>query len=138
MALLYYGFISCYIYSFILYIFFRIKIFPKSIDCEKMFIFAMLMGKIYRRKKAFCFKSESLNRQIFNRGPKQSMLILCICRLRAFCTSPMYISRRGNIVSSWFILLGRLAMPKIHGRKTTSLTSFLFLYPIVYCHGSEA
>ena len=26
------------------------------------------------------------------------MLILCICWLRAFCASPTYISRRGNIV----------------------------------------
>ena len=47
MALPYYGFISCYIYSFVLYIFFRRKIFPKSIDCKKMYIFAMLVGEIH-------------------------------------------------------------------------------------------
>ena len=55
------------------------------------------------------------------------MLILCICWLRAFCASPTYISRRGNIVSSLFISLRRLAMPQFCGRKATSLTSFLFL-----------
>ena len=58
------------------------------------------------------------------------MLILCVYRL---CVFPrigyVYISRRGNIVSSPFILLGRLAMPQFCGRKATSLTSFLFLYP---------
>ena len=39
-------------------------------------------------------------------------------------TAYVYIPRRGNIVSSLFILIGRLAMPKIRGRKAISLTSF--------------
>ena len=51
---------------------------------------------------------------------------MCILRI-----GYVYIPRRGNIVSSLFILIGRLAMPKICGRKATSLTSFLFLYPII-------
>ena len=45
--------------------------------------------------------------------------------------SHRYIPRRGNIVSSLFIWSGRLAMPLFCGRKATSLTSFLFLYPLL-------
>jgi len=51
--------------------------------------------------------------------------------MRVLRVGYVYIPRRGNIVSSLFILIGRLAKPKIHGRKATSLTSFLFLYPIL-------
>ena len=54
------------------------------------------------------------------------MLILCIYRL---CVFPrigyVYISRRGNIVSSPFILLGRLAMPQFCGRKAQVSRLFL-------------
>ena len=45
--------------------------------------------------------------------------------------SYVYIPRRGNIVSSLFIWSRRLAMPQFHGRKATSLTSFLFLYTLL-------
>ena len=40
---------------------------------------------------------------------------------------PLHIARwRGNIVSSMFILLGRLAMPHFRGHRATSLMPFLY------------
>ena len=127
-------FFSCNIYSLVLYIFFRRKIFPKSIDCEKMCIFAMLMGEIHRRKKAFCFKSQFVNSPKFYQRTKtinaHSVYIPSMCVLRI---GYVYIPRRGNIVSSLFIWSRRLAMPQFCGRKATSLTSFLYLYTMLFC-----
>ena len=45
-------------------------------------------------------------------------------------TTHVYISRRGNIVSSMFILIRRLAMPLFCGRKATCLTSFFVALPM--------
>ena len=69
--------------------------------------------------------------KILNKGLEQSMLILCIyvCCVHFFAHNPTYISRRGNIVSSQFILLGRLAMPKICGRKAQVSRLFYCIAP---------
>ena len=89
-------------------------------------------GEIHWRKKAFCFKSQPINSPKFYQRTKtvnaHSVYIPLMCILRI---GYVYIPRRGNIVSSLFISLGRLAMPKICGRKATSLTSFLFLYHLL-------
>ena len=55
------------------------------------------------------------------------MLILCIyVRCEPFLAhNPTYISRRGNIVSSPFIWLRRLAMPLFCGRKAQVSRLFL-------------
>ena len=96
------------------------------------------MGEIHRRKKAFCFKSQPINSPKFYQRTKTiNAHSVYIPSMRVLRIGYVYIPRRGNIVSSLFILERRLAMPKIHGRKTTSLTSFLFLYPIVNSHSSE-
>ena len=63
--------------------------------------------------KAFCFKSELKFAKILNEGLKQPMLILCLYVGGAhFAHCPRIYSRRGNIVSSMFISLRRLAMPQ--------------------------
>ena len=90
-------------------------------------------GEIHRRKKAFCFKSKSVKSPNLNGGPKRSMLILCcIYRLCAFCVLPTYIFTAWEYC--FFTVHFRYGVWRylqIDGRKATSLTSFLFLYPLL-------
>ena len=55
---------------------------PMSIDCKKMYIFAVPMRRNSSVNESILFRSKNRNfAKILNRGLKQSMLILCIYRL---------------------------------------------------------
>ena len=70
-------------------------IFHMSIDCKKMFIFAMLVGRNPLTQESILFKSKTEISPKINGGPEQSMLILCIYRL---CV-PMH--RQRVYITAW-------------------------------------
>ena len=73
----------------------------------------MPMGRNSSVYESILFKSELKFAKILNEGLKQPMLILCLYVGGAhFAHCPRIYSRRGNIVSSMFISLRRLAMPQ--------------------------
>ena len=97
-------------------------------------IFAMSVGRNPPSQESILFKSKTEIRQNFQTKDGNNKCSFCFVYVQygQGCRIYTYQNGRGNIVSSMFVWLRRLAMPLFYGRKTTSLTSFLFLYPFLF------
>ena len=103
-----------------------------SIDCKKMFIFAMLAKRNTLTQESILFKSKTEIRQNFKQRTEaiNAHSVLYMLQYGLGCRIYTYQNGRGNIVSSMFILLRRLAMPLFYGRKAqvSRLSCFYTIY----------